>query len=242
MLRKSIIVVLGLLSVIVSGCTSWPVYKLEPVGDKDYYMGREIAAKEDDSARVSVEVDNYDWGRITFYVQIENKSCNKVFIEPVNFYSDIVTEDLNSIDSFYPRVYAADPEKEIKKINDDMESRKNTHSFVTGLNAVLGVLTVASDLANKEDEHKVRHVGDDVAVWANNQTNENVDYGNSLSNLDTLKQFWKNEVLRKTDLYTGEQIGGLVFTNVNPDADYIKFSIPVGINTYTFLFKKIAIK
>jgi hypothetical protein len=241
-MKNILSIILGLLALIVGGCAVQPIYKLEPLEEKEYYKGREIVTKEDDSIKVSVEVDNYEKGMITFYVQVENKSCDKIFIEPENFYADAISEDLKSADTLYPRFYAADPEKEIQSISKEMENRKSAHSFVTGANAVLAFLSVAADLTNKRDENKAVHVGGDVAVWAGTQTNENIDYHNSMGDLDSLREYWKNEVLRKTDLYPGEQIGGLVFVYTNPEAKYLKLYIPAGIDRYDFLFKKIMIK
>jgi hypothetical protein len=210
--------------------------------EKEFYMGREISTKENDSTKISVEVDNYDMGQVMFYVQIENKSGNKIFVEPGDVYVDVISKDLKSVNTLYPRYYAADPEKEINKINHDMESRKSSHSFLTGANAVLAFISVASDLTNKKDEHKADHVGDDINAWANNQTDENIDYDKSVSDLNSKKDYWKNQALRKTDLYPGEQIGGIVEVTTNPEADYLELSVPAGDSVYSFLFKKITVK
>jgi hypothetical protein len=240
--KASILIIFGVLTIVLNGCVQRPVYKLESMEEKEFYMGREISTKENDSTKISVEVDNYNRGQVMFYVQIENKSNNKIFVEPAEFYVDVISQDLNSIDTLYPRYYAADPEKEINKINHDMESRKSSHAFLTGANAVLAFINVASDLTNKKDKHKADHVSDDINVWANNQTDENIDYDNTVSNLDSKRDYWKNQALRKTDLYPGEQIGGIVEVSTNPKADYMELSVPAGDSVYNFLFKKVIIK
>jgi len=242
MVKTKVLIILGTLTIVLSGCVPRSVYKLESLEEKEFYKGREIVTKVNDSTKVSVEVDNYDAGRVMFYVQIENNSSNKIFIEPADYYVDVVSEDLKTINTLYPRYYAVDPEKEINRINQDMESRKSSHSFLTGANAVLAFISVASDLTDKNDKHKANHVSDDINVWANNQTAENINYDNSISNLDSKKEYWKNQVLRKTDLYPGEQVGGIVVVSTNPEAEYLEFTIPLENNSYNFLFKKIIVE
>jgi hypothetical protein len=240
--KVKVLIILGALTIILSGCVQPLVYKLEPMDEKEFYKGREIVTKGNDSTSVSVEVDNYDAGRVMFYVQFKNNSDSKIFIEPVNYYVDVISEDLKTINTLYPRYYAADPEKEINNINRDIENRKNSHSFLTGANAVLAFINVAADLSDKNDKHKADHVGDDINVWANNQTDENIDYNNSLNDLSSKKEYWKNQALRKTDLYQGEQVGGIVVVSTNPEAEYLEFSIPLEDNVYNFLFKKIIVE
>lgn len=241
-MRTSLLIIFVVLTLVLTGCVQRPVYKLESLDVKDYYKGREVVTKESDSTNVSVQVDNYDGGKVMFYVQIENNSNYKVFIEPKDFYVDEVSADLVPVDTLYQRYYAVDPEKEINKIKHDMEGRDSEHSFLTGANAVLAFISVASDLTNKNDEHKADHVGDDINNWADNQTDENINYNNSISNLDSKKEYWENQALRKTDLYPGEQIGGVVVVPTNPEAEYLEFTIPLDNTLYNFFFRKIIVE
>jgi hypothetical protein len=240
--KTGLLIIFSLLTLVLTGCVPRPVYKLEALDLKDYYKGREIVTKEADSTKVSVQVDSYDGGKVMFYVQIENNSNYKVFIEPNDIYVDKVSEDLVPVDTIYQRYYADDPEKELNKINQDMEGRKSAHSFLTGVNAVIAFISVAADLSNKNDKHKADHVGDDINNWANNQTDENINYDNSLNNLDSKKEYWENQVLRKTDLYPNEQVGGIVVVSTEPDADYLELTLPVQSTLYNFFFKKVRIE
>ena len=241
-MKTSFLIIISVLTLVLTGCVTRPVYKLESLDVKDYYKGRELATKEADSIMVSVQVDNYNGGKVLFNVQIENNSNYKVFIEPNDIYVDKVSEDLVSVDTLYQRYYAVDPEKELNKINQDMEGRKSAHSFLTGANAVIAFISVAADLSNKNDKHKADHVGDDINNWASNQNDENINYDNSMNNLDSKKDYWENQVLRKTDLYPGEQLGGIVEVQVNPHAEYMELTIPVDNDVYNFFFKKVVVK
>lgn len=241
-MKASLLIILSAFSIVLIGCVQRPVYRLESLDAKDYYKGRELAVKETDSTKVSVQVNEYNGGKVLFDVQIENNSGDKVFIEPGDIYVDEVSPDLVPTDTINQRFNAFDPEKEIDKISGDKEERDNAHTFVTGANIVLAFINVVSDLANKNEEHKANRVGDDINNWANNQTDENINYDNSINNLDSRKDFWENQALRKTDLYPGEQVGGYVEVPGNSQADYLELTIPIDNDVYNFFFKKVLVR
>ena len=241
MKKKIIPVGLVLLTIVVSGCST-PIVKLETLEDKDYYQGREIVTKENDTVNVSVEVDSYNKKEAVFYIQIENNSHQKIFIEPNDFYVEAVEKDLSSIDKRFKRFYALDPEKEIDKINDDMESRSTAHGVITGLNATFALVSIVADIADKNDDDDAYEVSRDIAVWADNQVNEEINFDASMNEYESQKEFWKNEVLRITDLYEDDRIGGLVFIPVSPKIEYLKFTIPIERRMFTFLYKRVVVK
>lgn len=235
---ETCLVVLGLM---VSGCST-QIVKLETLEDKDYYKGREIVTKEKDSVRVSVEVDSYKGNEAVFYVQVENESSRKILVEPKDFYVEVVEKDLLSVNKRFRRLYALYPEKQIQKINGDMESRSTVHGVVTGLNLFFALVSVVADITDKDDENDLHEVSRDIGMWADNQISEEIDYNTSMNEYESQEEFWKNEVLRITDLYQNDRIGGLVFVPVDPRAEYLRFTIPVESGTFTFLYKKVIVK
>ena len=237
-MKSKVLLFIIVLGVISSACTT-QIIRLVTLEDKDYYKGREIVTKLDDNSRISVEVDSYSGDEVVFYIQIENKSGEKIFVQPRDFYVDAVDEDLVSIDARFPRFYALDPERQIRKISEDMENRKTAHAVVTGANAALALVSIVADLSDNSSENDAHQVSRDIAVWADNQTDEEIDYDASMNEYDSQKQFWKNEVLRITDLYQNDSVGGLIFIPIKKEIEYLKFTVPLASGTYTFLYKKV---
>lgn len=241
MKRKFIYTVLLLTIIIVSGCST-QIIKLVTLEDKDFYKGREIVTKENDFNKISVEVDSYSGDEVVFYVHVENNSQNKIYVEPRDFYVDAMNEDLISIDPRFPRFHSLDPEKQINRINEDIESRKTSHAVVTGLNATFALVSIVADLTDKSQENDASQVSRDIAVWADNQVNEEIDYDDSMSGYESEREFWKNEVLRITDLYENDSIGGLVFVPLSRKAEYLKLTVTIEDRTFTFHYKKVVVE
>ena len=228
-------------TVILTACSSQTFYKFDPLEEKEFYKGREIAIKEDDNARVSVEFDSYINGEISFYVQIKNKSNLKVLFDPKEVYISTADEYEAGIETGQHNYFALDPEKEIDEISKEVEQRNSLHAAITGINIAFAVINVAGDIADNRSRHKARKVADDIAVWADNQNSEEIDYNNSMNNLDSKSEFWKNEVFRITDLHGSEEMGGLIFIPINDKLQHIKVVVPFGENIYSFLFGKVQI-
>jgi len=241
MKKKIIAACFVLIALTIYGCST-QIVKLETLEEKDYYKGREIVTKEDDKIGVSVEVDSYSGEQVVFYVHFENKSGNKILVEPKDFYVEAMKKDLISVEPYFKRLYALDPEKQINKINQDMENRKTEHSVLTGLNATLALVSLVVDLTDKNEENDVNQVSRDVAVWADNQVNEEMDYDASMREHKSQKEFWKNEVMRITDLYPNDSVGGLIFVPLDKRAELLKFSIHVDNKVFTFLYKKVIVE
>ena len=240
-MKGKVLLFIMVFGLITSACST-QIIKLVTLEDKDFYKGREIVTKVDDNTRISVEIDNYTGDEVVFYVQIENKSGEKIFIQPRDFYVDAVEKDLVSYDEHFRRFYALDPERQIKKINEDMEDRKTAHAVVTGLNATFALVSVVADLTDNDSENDAHQVSRDIAVWADNQVNEEIDYDAAMNEYDSQKEFWKNEVLRITDLYQNDAVGGLIFVPINKEIKYLKLTVPLDSGIYTFLYKQVVVE
>ena len=237
-MKKSVLLLLFISITLITACSAQTIIKFDPLEENEYYMGRQIAAKEDEDVKVSVEFDSYSNDEISFYVQVENKSGNRMLFDPKNVYVKFVEEDGYDDDMDRHRFYALNPDIEIDRINSEMEERNNLHSAVTGLNTVFAAISIIGDLADHH-RHKAHRVAKDISLWAHNQANEEINYNASMDNLDAKKDFWKNEVFRKTDLYRNENIGGLIFIPLRDEPEQLKIVIPFNGNNYSFQFGKV---
>jgi hypothetical protein len=163
------------------------------------------------------DIDYYK-GREVAYRNDDDFSSSVSFEDQDNgnfiFYVTVKNLSKSSI-TFYPENVYADQLNENKELINDPDKNRS--------------------------RHKAKRVGDDVATWVDNQTNENVNYDIDKNDINSQKDFWKNQVLRKTSLYQNDNIGGLVFVPFNKDAKYIRLVVPVGYKQYIYLFRKIEI-
>ena len=227
----------------ISGC-SVTYYKLQTADSNiDFYKGREVAHRDDDNYSTSVSFEDQDNGNFIFYVTAKNLSNSAITFYPENIYADQLGENQELINN--PNAnsfFAINPEKKLDYLESELERRKSQHNVTSGINFFLAAVSVAADLSDDHSRYKAKKVGDDIATWANNQTNENVNYDIDKKNINSQKDFWQNQVLRKTTLYKNDNIGGLVFVPFNKDAKYIRLVVPVGDKQHVYLFRKIEIK
>lgn len=230
-----------LVSILLMSCGSAPVYKITSMEDMvDYSDGTEFVTKEDDYTATSLEFDDMNSEHIVFYVQAYNKVEEPLTFRP----EDISIEYLDAnMTPFYggKKSFAVNPEKRIDQLNEELSNRETWHEAATGLNIVFGLFSVIADVADDDDEDDAFEIARDVAVFTGNQINENADYEMDKGELNAQKQFWKNEVLRTTDLGKEELIGGLVFIPFNPSANYVKLEVPIGNSIHSYLFKQMRI-
>ena len=114
----------------------------------------------------------------------------------------------------------------------------NTAIFVaTGLNVVFSLFDTIVDLSDGEDNN-TEEVMENVLIFTGNQVNEEISYQNDIEYLKSSRKYWKNEVLRKTELESDEGVEGIIFIPLYPDAKYIKVVIPIGKTLHSYKFKQ----
>jgi hypothetical protein len=126
---------------------------------------------------------------------------------------------------------------ELDYLESELERRKKQHDVTSGLNFFLAAVNVAADLSDDHSRHKAKKVGDDIANWAGNQTHENVNYEIDKNDINSQKDFWKDQVLRKATLYQNDNTGGLVFIPFNKDAKFIRLIIPIGERKQIYIYR-----
>ncbi len=227
---------------IIGGCTA-SYYKLQSEDkDIDYYKGREVAYRENDSFNSSVSFEDQEGKNFVFYVTIENISDTPVTVNPVEFYADQL--DINKImldAKTGNRFYAIDPAKHLESLTLSLKNRENWHNAVSGINLTFALVSVAADLANDKNRDKLSDVGNDIANWADNQNAEENSYAIDRNKYKSRIDFWKNGVLRKTTLYKNNREEGYVFIPFNPGAKYIRLVISAAGQKEIYIFKKIEI-
>ena len=227
-----------IISVFILGLTncSSSFFTLSPDEESSFDMGREIIEKEDNQAYSSIAFEDYTGHEFVFHVFVYNKEEKNIVFDPAMVYTKLYDKNKKQISNNI--VYAIDPEKQIDRLNGNIEERKNAHDVSTGLNFAFALLNTIVDLTDDND-NDTEEVLENVVVLADNQINEEISYDNDIEYLKANKSHWKNEVLRKTNLSKEEGVDGIIYIPLNTDAKYIKVFVAIGRTIHTYKFQQI---
>lgn len=235
------LLLLPLYVIFASGCASMQIYRVIPEERTELINGREISEKEDSTAYVSFEFDGQSEDNFVFYVHVANNSGGNLYVSPVDISAEMLRHDMSPVRSGEGSVvFALDPERQIEAIEKEMSEAESWHNVSTGFNIFAAVVDVVSTLSG-DHKHKALEAGAEVAYWGTKQAVETEIHKDNMRSMDSDREFWKNEVLRDTELYPDEQIGGLVFIPKNNRAKFIKLNFRIGDSDYSFLFKQVEI-
>ena len=212
---------------------------LSPDEKSSLDMGRRIIEKETENVYSSISFEDQNSKEYIFHLFVYNKNDELIIVDPKKIYFKVY--DKNREQMYSKRIYAFNPEEEIRNINMEMAEREVEHDVSTGLNLAFSLFDTILDLSDDEDDN-VGEVMENVAIFTSNQVGEEIDFDNDMENLHAEKAFWQNEVLRITELDQEEDIGGVFYTPIISDAKYIKLFIPLGEEVHTYKFKQIVVE
>ena len=227
-----------LAAIFLTNCSS-SFLTLSPDEKSSLDMGRRIIEKETENVFSSISFEDQNSKEYIFHLFVYNKNDKRVTIDPKKIYFKAYDENRDPM--YSTRFYAFNPEDEIRNINKEMAEREDEHDVSTGLNIAFSLFDTILDLSDDEDDN-VGEVLENVAIFTSNQVGEEIDYSNDMEYLQAQKTFWKNEVLRITELDQEEDTGGIFFTPIISDAKYIKLFIPFGDEVHTYKFKQIVVE
>jgi len=227
--------ILTVLFVNFTNCSS-SFFTLTPDEISKLEQGRELIEKEDSFAYSWISFEDYTGEESIFHVFAYNIEQEDFIFDPSKISLKFYDKNKKLIN--HNDIYAVDPEQQINKLDQSIKERDNSHDVSTGLNVAFALLSTIVDLTDGEDNN-AEEVLENVVVFADNQISEEVSYENDLDFLKANKAYWKNEVLRKTELSKDEGIDGVVYLPFNEDARYVKIFMPIGKTVHTFKFQQI---
>ena len=224
-----------LLLLLFTNCSS-VFYTLSPDEESSLDMGRNVIEKEDENVYSSISFEEQTGEEFIFYLFAHNKGDEKILVDPSQIFVKIYDENKERI--FNGRIYAINPEEQIHNLNKDMEEREDSHELNTGLNIAFSLFDTIADLSDDDDDD-ADEIAENVLIFTGNQINEEVSYKNEMDELKSLKSYWKNNVLRITEIENEEDVSGIFYIPINEEAKYIKMYIPLGKSFHTYKFQQI---
>lgn len=227
--------ILPILFLSMTNCSS-SFYTLTPDEISQLEEGREIIEKEDRFAYSSISFEDHTGDDFVFHLFVYNKEQEDFIFDPAEITIKFYDKNKNLLNN--NDIYAIDPEQQINNLDRAIKERDNSHNVSTGFNVAVALLSTIVDLTDGEDNN-AEEVLENVIVFADNQIGEEVSYENDVEYLKANKLYWKNEVLRKTELTKKEGVDGVVFIPFNEQAKYIKIYIPLGKTVHKFKYLQI---
>ena len=224
-----------IISVFFVNCSA-SFFSLTPDENSSLEMGRKVITKENDLAYSTISFEDQEGDHFIFHVFVYNKEQNDFIFDPSEVYVKYYDENKQILDG--NRHYALDPEEQIHNIEDDIKKRDDTHATLTGLNIVFSLFDTIADLAD-DDDNDAEEVLENVVIFGGNQISEEIDYENDIEYLKANRSFWKNEVLRKTELSNGEGIDGIIYLPLHEEAKYVKIYLSIGETIHAYKFKQV---
>ncbi|MBE2188636.1 MAG: hypothetical protein KGZ71_05935 [Desulfobulbaceae bacterium] len=222
-MKKNILPSIIIILVMVYGCASpKPVYRLQVVDKENisFRYGSEYVAMNYNRLYLEAAyIESYD-GFHVFYVTVSNESGLKAVVDPANFFYvvDKIDPYLEKKPDILPNdtVMADSPEERLLKIEMDFSNQIAADENIVGRQILTGIITTVVDVAVTEaiggnDEAKSEALSERQAV---RMEMYKVDRENSkllIVSMAERKEFWATEVLRKTTLFPGYEVGGYVF-------------------------------
>jgi len=178
--------------------------------EEEYYEETELVAGEDSIFQCWMSYEFRDGGFLVFYVHLVNYSVLSAQFDPSACYLEYDNQYSDLSDEPNLRVYALNPEYEIQSIAEEKEDAEDRNSFGLGLNIISAVIDIGTNVFNGNIADDVE-IFEDIFYWGDN-ISSNIEESKMQSEFfEESETFWKNEVLRKTIIKSGEETGGLVY-------------------------------
>jgi hypothetical protein len=244
-----LIIMLGILSAATAiiGCaTPEAVLRLTPAMDNLVWVGgNAVASRQGKNARVAAAYINDQNGMLGFRVEIENNSTAPLLIEPAHFsYAtcrQAATPEATTCNGHTPVI---DPEQALLALDSrrslDKAENENAEAFAVGMMLLALTSTVAGASTGKPDLALPTASGMGVAASVGAQAERN-EYLQATGN-DFERAKWTTEAFRKSTIFPGKQVGGMVYIQRDSQAALVHLYIQVGDEQFTFPFKQVAIQ
>lgn len=229
--------------IVLAGCSSQKLFSIDPAEEGiDYQEGNKIAVFEDSLFASTINFEHQYGDQLVFFTYFENNSDSAVIVDPGEFYYQLY-KNSNDIDTnrLLIKRTAFDPELQIDAMNTGMRDAENEKAALTFLNCLVGTASVVAAVATDDEDDECDEsfsVVDAIGSTIENQTAIEESYDYEMADLFAQREFWKNEVLRKTTLYPGERIGGLVHFPLHEEAGWLKINLILGPEIHSFKFKQ----
>ncbi|MEL6615410.1 MAG: hypothetical protein AAFQ43_06705, partial [Bacteroidota bacterium] len=228
--------------VVLSGCVPRTIHRLEaPEAEADsgvWNQGWHVRSASAAGVDAEAAYVRSLWDDHTMWVRVTNTSSETVTVDPAAFY----TVGFNTMRLLQTRPEtgrrssARDPEAELIEVDrhaSRQHARGRTLQGVALASAVVTTVALVADPPETEEEVvEVAYAYEDAALTAE-EGQWTIE--EAASRQEAGRDYWE-EVLRRTTLYPGESVEGIVHLPIDPQARAVLFEIIVGDTRVPFAY------
>ncbi len=236
-LYNSIKICITVLLFTSAACTHQMVVQDLPQPEPEFYETTELVLGADSVFQCWMSYEYDDGDCMVFYIHLVNYSVLSAQFDPAACYLEYkyrgdrpdIPQNANL------RVYALSPEAELKHLEAEKEKAEDRNSRDIGFNIVSAVFDIAINIFDGETSNDAEIV-EDVFFHGGN-IYESVELAEDESAFfENAESFWKEGVLRKKIIHSGEEIGGLVYIPIQRGSRAFSAIVPFGGTNNVFEF------
>jgi hypothetical protein len=225
------------LAALLFGCaTPQPIYRLKPRGDVTWVGGRAALQREIGGVRVAAAFDQQDGDRLGLRVEIHNGTEEPIEVGPREIWFSACSS--TAVETCTSSLKVVDPERVLAELEEkqarDTASARNSQ---VGL-GVLVLLSAFADIATIASGKADRNTGLLTASSAGLAEIDAAARNSELASLESQRQLWANQTLRRNTLLPGQETSGEVFIPLYPDANYVWLQLRIGGKRFSFHFEQ----
>lgn len=231
--------------IFVTSCTTYYKHTITPISEnKFWHQGIECAYISEEDIEIVLYFNNVAENCMYFYLTVTNYDTSSILIEPGKitcfYHNDLETTAINENIS-----YVVDPEQRINRIDNEIVKEEKDHEAKSAICCILMGFSVIADIAdafsNSEEEEYVDddEGGSTVCATIDLYVDENQNHNEKISSLNSEKNFYSAETLRKTTLFQDESVEGLMILPRNDQKKYLTVNIPIKSSIYQFKFHQV---
>ncbi|MGE0868627.1 MAG: hypothetical protein AB7P03_08695 [Kofleriaceae bacterium] len=198
--------------------------------------GRGIMTRNTPDARIAVAFESLEEGRVAVVTEVENTSSKTLDVDPRNMSYAMCTEQRNCFVS----APVIDPERSLVAMDvarsQERADQKNTEALGTTVAVLQTAGAVAATVSG--DLQEGAEMASDAADTAQRTDDSSARSEEAIATIEVAKRELVRVALRRTTLFPGERVSGLVFIPVDDRADSIWLRVRIGTTTVAFPFRQ----
>jgi hypothetical protein len=227
---------------LLQACAPRPVFRMKPIEKRtSFYEGTEYVHRHKNNITFTISYDKHYGDKFAMDVEIDNNTDSVLRVSPGQFWYNAYQyyngkRDPRDSNLVIGEHRAMNPEHVILK-KDLKISKSHAHQQTSALLYGIGqVLTVTAgavtDSTNWQRQQTIESLQDNTVNYEISKRNRSL----RRQSLRDQQRFWRRNTIRKTDLYPGEYIEGLVFFKNNPHARGYMFHYKIGGTRFRVFF------
>jgi len=218
-----------------------PVYYLKPIeNETEWYNGREVIKKNKNHMTIFINFDQSKDGYFIFDTEIHNFKKDVISVFPEGFYINVLEDIKDTVGvykyfSYDPEIMLLDIQNKISEENASYLNYLSSQVILRFFNIVTDIATIGTPETDEQLDKKIeRNQQQEISM-----SDREARHLNRINELEYIYENISTTALRKTTIKRFDSIKGKIYLPVIHNIEYFRLIIPVGGETFDFLFQQV---